>query len=74
MSTPSSAWKTSGDFQGAMTMYTHDNHDLFPPNPDDGNTVPGHEWVAGQAGGGMPPGASAPGEATDPRLHQAAAI
>lgn len=52
--------------QGAMTIYTHDNHDLFPPNPDDGNTVPGHQWVAGQAGGGLPPSNTAAGEATDP--------
>jgi type II secretory pathway pseudopilin PulG len=30
----------------AMLMYTHDNNDLFPPNPDDGNTVQGHNWCA----------------------------
>ncbi|HXP63615.1 MAG TPA: type II secretion system protein, partial [Dongiaceae bacterium] len=52
--------------EGAITMYTHDNHDLFPPNPDDGNTVPGYAWVAGQAFGGMPPANSPAGEATDP--------
>src|ERR1700722_5010447 len=34
----------------AMTMYTGDNHDYFPPNPDDGNRVPGHNWCGGQAG------------------------
>ena len=34
----------------AMTMYTHDYRDLFPPNPDDGNTIPGHNWVSGNAG------------------------
>jgi prepilin-type N-terminal cleavage/methylation domain-containing protein/prepilin-type processing-associated H-X9-DG protein len=34
----------------AMWMYASDNTDFFPPNPDDGNTVQGHEWVAGQAG------------------------
>jgi prepilin-type processing-associated H-X9-DG protein len=33
-----------------MVMYTSDNHDLFPPNPDDGNTMPGYNWVSGQAG------------------------
>lgn len=33
-------------------MYAADNHDLFPPNPDDGNTVPGHNWCPGQAGRG----------------------
>jgi prepilin-type N-terminal cleavage/methylation domain-containing protein/prepilin-type processing-associated H-X9-DG protein len=38
----------------AMLMYVGDNHDLFPPNPDDGNTVPGHNWCAGQAGIGGP--------------------
>lgn len=25
----------------AMTMYTIDNQDFFPPNPDDANTIPG---------------------------------
>src|SRR5262245_21865662 len=37
---------------GAFMMYTHDNHDLFPPNPDDGNTVIGHNWCQGQGGVG----------------------
>jgi prepilin-type N-terminal cleavage/methylation domain-containing protein len=36
----------------AITLYTGDNQDLFPPNPDDGNTVPGHDWCGGQAGVG----------------------
>jgi prepilin-type N-terminal cleavage/methylation domain-containing protein/prepilin-type processing-associated H-X9-DG protein len=36
----------------AMTMYIGDNNDLFPPNPDDGNTVPGHNWCSGKAGVG----------------------
>jgi prepilin-type processing-associated H-X9-DG protein len=31
-------------------MYTHDNHDLFPPNMDDGNTILGYTWCAGQGG------------------------
>src|SRR5262245_5432606 len=35
---------------GAVEMYTHDNHDLLPPNPDDGTTLPGYEWCSGQAG------------------------
>lgn len=35
---------------GATLMYTHDNHDFFPPNPDDGNTVQGHNWCQGLAG------------------------
>ena len=34
----------------AVTLYTGDCNDFFPPNPDDGNTVPGHNWCAGQAG------------------------
>jgi prepilin-type N-terminal cleavage/methylation domain-containing protein len=34
----------------AITLYTGDNQELFPPNPDDGNTVPGHDWCGGQAG------------------------
>jgi prepilin-type N-terminal cleavage/methylation domain-containing protein/prepilin-type processing-associated H-X9-DG protein len=35
-----------------MTMYNGDNSDFFPPNPDDGNTIPGHNWASGQAGQG----------------------
>jgi competence protein ComGC len=35
----------------AMTFYTCDNHDLLPPNPDDGTTTPGYVWCAGQANG-----------------------
>jgi len=34
----------------AMLMYTHDYHDWLPPNPDDGNTIPYGNWVAGIAG------------------------
>ena len=34
----------------AVSLYTIDNRELFPPNPDDGNKVPGHNWCAGQAG------------------------
>ena len=37
---------------GAFLMYTHDYHDLFPPNPDDGNMTIGHNWCLGQAGVG----------------------
>jgi prepilin-type N-terminal cleavage/methylation domain-containing protein len=33
-------------------LYSGDMSDFFPPNPDDGNTVPGHNWLAGQAGRG----------------------
>ncbi len=33
-------------------MYTVDNRDFYPPNPDDGNTVQGHNWCPGHAGVG----------------------
>jgi prepilin-type N-terminal cleavage/methylation domain-containing protein len=33
-----------------MAMYTHDYHDLFPPNPDDGTALAGYTWCGGQAG------------------------
>ncbi len=36
----------------AMLMYTHEHRELFPPNPDDGNTVAGHNWCQGMAGAG----------------------
>lgn len=36
----------------AMKMYQNDFGDLFPPNPDDGNTTPGNNWCPGQAGVG----------------------
>ena len=36
----------------AMSMYTQEHTGLFPPNPDDGNSTPGHNWVSGQAGMG----------------------
>jgi prepilin-type N-terminal cleavage/methylation domain-containing protein/prepilin-type processing-associated H-X9-DG protein len=36
----------------AMKMYSGDYTDLFPPNPDDGNTAAGHNWCPGQAGKG----------------------
>ncbi len=31
----------------AVLMYSRDNSDLLPPDPDDGNIVPGHDWCAG---------------------------
>jgi prepilin-type N-terminal cleavage/methylation domain-containing protein/prepilin-type processing-associated H-X9-DG protein len=34
----------------AMTLYTGDNNEFYPPNPDDGNTNAGYNWCAGQAG------------------------
>ncbi len=36
----------------AMTMYCSEFEDLFPPNPDDGNSMPGHNWCSGNAGRG----------------------
>ena len=38
----------------AIHLYTGDNNDLFPPNPDDGNTDPGYNWCSGEAGIGQP--------------------
>jgi prepilin-type N-terminal cleavage/methylation domain-containing protein/prepilin-type processing-associated H-X9-DG protein len=34
----------------AMLTYTTDNSEFFPPNPDGGNTDPGYNWCAGEAG------------------------
>ena len=34
----------------SIHMYTVDNTDFLPPNPDDGNTIDGHNWCPGQAG------------------------
>lgn len=36
-----------------LELYTGDNHDFFPPNPDDGNTNAGYNWCSGQAGIGQ---------------------
>ncbi len=36
----------------AIKLYSGDNEDWFPPNPDDGNTTDGHNWCPGQAGPG----------------------
>jgi len=38
----------------AMILYTSENNDFFPPNPDDGNTNVGYNWCGGQAGIGQP--------------------
>jgi len=38
----------------AIHLYTGDNSDFYPPNPDDGNTIPGHNWASGEAGIGQP--------------------
>jgi prepilin-type N-terminal cleavage/methylation domain-containing protein/prepilin-type processing-associated H-X9-DG protein len=34
----------------AVLLYTPDNHEFYPPNPDGGNVNPGYNWCAGQAG------------------------
>jgi prepilin-type N-terminal cleavage/methylation domain-containing protein/prepilin-type processing-associated H-X9-DG protein len=34
----------------AWQLYAGDYNDFLPPNPDDGNTTPGHNWCPGQAG------------------------
>lgn len=34
----------------ALHLYTNDNDDFYPPNPDDGNTLPGYNWCSGNAG------------------------
>jgi len=38
----------------AIFLYTGENEELFPPNPDDGNIVPGYNWCGGKAGIGGP--------------------
>src|SRR5271154_1850553 len=38
----------------AVMLYTSENNEFFPPNPDDGNTLPGYNWCAGRAGIGQP--------------------
>lgn len=57
------------NFKQLMTacgMYTNDSHDFFPPNPDDGNTDPGYNWVQGEVNGWMPNiGAGGSSEAGD---------
>ena len=34
----------------ALHLYTGENNDFFPPNPDDGNINPGYNWCSGNAG------------------------
>src|ERR1039457_1239620 len=38
----------------ALHLYSNDNNDFFPPNPDDGNTDAGYNWCGGSAGIGGP--------------------
>ena len=37
----------------AMHLYTNDNSDFYPPNPDDANNSPGYNWCSGSAGIGQ---------------------
>lgn len=38
----------------ALQLYAGENGEYYPPNPDDGNQVPGHDWCPGSAGVGDP--------------------
>ena len=38
----------------ACAMYTSDNQELYPPNPDDGGNYPGYDWCCGDVAGWMP--------------------
>ncbi len=38
----------------AITLYGTENDDLFPPNPDDANALPGYNWCGGDASIGGP--------------------
>lgn len=37
----------------AMHLYTSENNDFYPPNPDDANSDPGYNWCSGSAGIGQ---------------------
>ena len=42
-----------------VQLYSDDFHNLYPPNPDDGNTMEGYNWCCGDFSGGidgLPPG------------------
>jgi prepilin-type N-terminal cleavage/methylation domain-containing protein len=36
-----------------LHLYTGENNDFYPPNPDDGNDDPGYNWCGGSAGIGQ---------------------
>jgi prepilin-type N-terminal cleavage/methylation domain-containing protein len=38
----------------ALHLYSNENNDFYPPNPDDGNTDAGYNWCGGSAGIGGP--------------------
>jgi len=54
----------------AFTMYTHDNSDLFPPNPDSFFTTPGCTWAPGNVSGWIPAGTSGSPDAGNPDLFK----
>jgi type II secretory pathway pseudopilin PulG len=35
-----------------LQLYALENEELYPPNPEDGNNIPGHNWCPGLAGAG----------------------
>jgi prepilin-type N-terminal cleavage/methylation domain-containing protein/prepilin-type processing-associated H-X9-DG protein len=37
----------------AMFLYAADYHEFYPPNPDDGNSIPGYNWCPGNSGIGQ---------------------
>ncbi len=51
----------------ACAMYASDNHDFYPPNPDDANTIAGYDWCPGNVLGwysGSPMNSTDAGNAT----------
>jgi len=52
----------------ATIMYTTDNSEYFPPNPDDANDQPGDNWCAGNVSGGNPPGSPGAPELYDTEI------
>jgi prepilin-type N-terminal cleavage/methylation domain-containing protein len=54
----------------AFTMYTHDNNEFFPPNPDVVTHVAGGNWVPDNESGWMPLGSSGSADAGNPDLFK----
>ncbi len=48
----------------AALLYTGDNGEMFPPNPDDSGAPAGYIWVMGSVQGWDPPGGSVPDSPT----------
>jgi len=49
-----SCLNNSKQLAAAFVVYTVDFKEFYPPNPDDANTVPGHNWCPGNVAGGVP--------------------